>query len=85
MLLIRTGGTLVSAHLCLPHLVGTPPTIQITCSDGTHGWGDGGQWGAGEPIKAAVESVLAPRIIGKRVQPTVLWEEMYVTKMCITK
>ena len=43
----------------------------------TIGWGEAGQYGPLEPVAAAIEHVLAKRIIGKSVQPTVVSEELY--------
>jgi len=41
------------------------------------GWGEAGQYGPPEPTAAAIEHVLAPRIIGEKVQPTVVSELLY--------
>eukprot|EP00947_MAST-08B_sp_MAST-8B-sp1_P004306 g4306.t1 len=41
------------------------------------GWGEGGQYGPGEPVAAIIDDVLGPMLVGRKVQPTRLWEEMY--------
>jgi len=41
------------------------------------GWGEAGQYGPAEPVASAIKDVLAKRIIGKEVQPTVISEELY--------
>ena len=41
------------------------------------GWVEGGQYGPGEPVAAIVDDVLGPMLLGRVVQPTRLWEEMY--------
>eukprot|EP00467_Chlorarachnion_reptans_P012357 CAMPEP_0114532082 /NCGR_PEP_ID=MMETSP0109-20121206/26458_1 /TAXON_ID=29199 /ORGANISM="Chlorarachnion reptans, Strain CCCM449" /LENGTH=419 /DNA_ID=CAMNT_0001715087 /DNA_START=54 /DNA_END=1314 /DNA_ORIENTATION=+ len=51
--------------------------VKITTKDGLQGWGEAGQYGPPEPVATAIEHVLGPRIIGKRVQPTKISEELY--------
>lgn len=41
------------------------------------GWGEAGQYGPPEPTATAIQHVLAPRIIGLPVQPTVVSELLY--------
>lgn len=36
------------------------------------GWGEAGQYGPPEPVAAAIERVLAPRVLGQPVQPAVI-------------
>jgi len=50
--------------------------VKIRSGD-TVGWGEAGQYGPPEPVAAAIEHVLAKRIIGRQVQPTVVSEELY--------
>merc|ERR1719357_331539 len=50
--------------------------VKITAG-GVSGWGEAGQYGPPEPTAAAIEHVLAPRIIGEKVQPTVVSELLY--------
>jgi D-galactarolactone cycloisomerase len=51
--------------------------VRITAENGLTGWGECGQYGPAEPVAACIEHVLAPRVIGRDVHPTQLWEEMY--------
>ncbi len=52
--------------------------VRITTDDGLVGWGEGGQYGPGEPVAAAVVDVLGPRLLGRAAdQPVRLWEESY--------
>ena len=41
------------------------------------GWGEGGQYGPGEPVAAVIDDVLGPMLLGRAVRPTRCWEEMY--------
>mmetsp|Transcript_30093 Transcript_30093/g.52873 ORF Transcript_30093/g.52873 Transcript_30093/m.52873 type:complete len:445 (+) Transcript_30093:175-1509(+) len=50
--------------------------VKITSGD-LVGWGEAGQYGPPEPVATCISHVLAPRIIGKRVQPTRIWEDLY--------
>jgi len=50
--------------------------VKVTAGD-KYGWGEAGQYGPPEPVAAAIKHNLAPRIIGKRVQPTRIYEELY--------
>ena len=50
--------------------------VKITSGD-LSGWGEAGTYHPPEPVAAAIEHVLAKRIIGKSVQPTVISEELY--------
>lgn len=52
--------------------------VRVRTEDGLVGWGEGGQWGPAEPVAAAIEHVLAPRLVGAdALQPTRIWEELY--------
>ncbi|CAL4149353.1 unnamed protein product [Meganyctiphanes norvegica] len=50
--------------------------VKITSGD-ISGWGEAGQYGPPEPVAAAIEHVLAKRVIGKSIKPTVIHEELY--------
>jgi len=50
--------------------------VKITSGD-LAGWGEAGQYGPPEPVAAAIEHVLAKRIIGKAIQPTVVSDDLY--------
>lgn len=52
--------------------------VRIETDDGTVGWGEGGQYGPSEPVAACVDSVIAPRLIGRDpTEPVRIWEELY--------
>ncbi len=52
--------------------------VRIETDDGLVGWGEGGQYGPGEPVAACVDAVLAPRLIGRDpTEPVRIWEELY--------
>jgi D-galactarolactone cycloisomerase len=52
--------------------------VRIRCSDGTEGWGEGGQYGPPEPPATCIRDVLGPRLIGRNPeQPGVIFEELY--------
>lgn len=52
--------------------------VRITTDEGIYGWGEGGQYGPPEPVKAAIETVLAPLLIGKNpLDKDILWHQMY--------
>lgn len=52
--------------------------VRLTTSDGLIGWGEGGQYGPPEPVRAVVESVLAPQLRAMdRIEPGVVWEALY--------
>ena len=52
--------------------------VRITSDDGLIGWGEGGQYGPPEPVATCIDDVLAPRLIGQRVdEPVRIWEETY--------
>jgi D-galactarolactone cycloisomerase len=52
--------------------------VRVETSSGLAGWGEAGQYGAAEPVAAAIHSVLAPMLLGQDPrQPEVLWERMY--------
>ncbi len=50
--------------------------VKIT-SGSRVGWGEAGQYGPPEPVATAIEHVLGPRILGLRVQPTKIHDELY--------
>ncbi|MFE7505415.1 mandelate racemase/muconate lactonizing enzyme family protein [Promicromonospora sp. NPDC057488] len=52
--------------------------VRLTTDDGVVGWGEGGQYGPAEPVQAAIESVLGPRLLELGVtDPAVVWEHLY--------
>ena len=52
--------------------------LRVETDAGLFGWGESGQYGAAEPVAAAVHSVFAPVLIGQDpCQPEVLWDRMY--------
>ena len=54
--------------------------VKMTTDSGIIGWGEGGQYGPPEPVKACIENVLAPTLIGKcPLNRVVLSEAMYAT------
>ncbi|MEM7508220.1 MAG: mandelate racemase/muconate lactonizing enzyme family protein [Pseudomonadota bacterium] len=53
--------------------------VRIETDQGLTGWGEGGQWGPGEPVAAVIDQVLGPRLVGRDpTEPVRLWEENYV-------
>lgn len=52
--------------------------VRVETDDGLVGWGEGGQYGPPEPVRACIESVLAPRLLGRSPHEAGrLWEEFY--------
>ncbi len=51
--------------------------VRLTGDNGLTGWGECGQYGPAEPVASCLADVLAPRILGREVEPTRLWEELY--------
>jgi D-galactarolactone cycloisomerase len=52
--------------------------VKIETDEGIYGWGEGGQYGPAEPVKACVDFVLAPLIIGRDpLEKGRLWHELY--------
>ena len=52
--------------------------VKIETDEGLTGWGEGGQYGPPEPVKACVDAVLGPLLIGKDpATPVVHWENGY--------
>jgi len=52
--------------------------VSIETDAGLTGWGEGGQYGPGEPVAACVDHILAPRLIGRDpTSPTVINDELY--------
>jgi len=50
--------------------------VRITSGD-LSGWGEAGQYGPPEPVASAIKDVLAKRIIGEEIQPTVISDMLY--------
>ena len=56
----------------------TSMIVEVIGDDGTSGWGEGGQWGPTEPVANVIDSILAPRLIGRNVhEANRIWEELY--------
>lgn len=54
--------------------------VRLTTSDGVVGWGEGGQYGPAEPVKACIDAVLAPRLLAMPdASPAVVWDQLYAT------
>lgn len=52
--------------------------MRVATDEGIYGWGEGGQYGPAEPVKAAIEHVLKPLLIGKDpLDKDILWHRMY--------
>ena len=52
--------------------------VRIETDSGLVGWGEGGLWGAPEPVAAMIDHVLTPRIMGKNpLHMDVIWERLY--------
>ena len=52
--------------------------VRIETDTGLVGWGEGGLWGAPEPVAAMIDHVLTPRIIGQNpLHMDVIWERLY--------
>ncbi|MEW1986275.1 mandelate racemase/muconate lactonizing enzyme family protein [Pseudarthrobacter oxydans] len=52
--------------------------VRLTADDGTVGWGEGGQYGPAEPVKACIEYVLGPQLLAfGDCSPGVVWENLY--------
>ena len=52
--------------------------VRIETDTGLVGWGEGGLWGAPEPVAAMIDHVLTPRIMGKNpLHMDVIWERLY--------
>ncbi len=52
--------------------------VRIDTDEGVYGWGEGGQYGPAEPVKACIDNVLSPMIIGKDpLDKGILWDYMY--------
>jgi len=50
--------------------------VKVTSGD-LSGWGEAGHYGPAEPVAAAIEHVLGQRIIGKSIQPAVIYDDLY--------
>lgn len=52
--------------------------VRVETDTGQVGWGEGGQYGPPEPVRSAVDAVLAPMLIGEDPRtPGVHWERGY--------
>ena len=52
--------------------------VRIETDQGIYGWGEGGQYGPPEPVKACVDHVLAPMLLGRDpMDKGILWADMY--------
>jgi D-galactarolactone cycloisomerase len=52
--------------------------VRLTSSDGHVGWGEGGQYGPPEPVRSAIDDVLAPLLLEMRdPSPAVAWDTFY--------
>lgn len=52
--------------------------VCVETSDGLIGWGEGGQYGPGEPVAACIDHVLAPALLGQDPRDRRrLWHQMY--------
>ena len=52
--------------------------VRIETDTGLVGWGEGGQYGPPEPVAAAIDHVLAPKLIGRDpCEPVRIWDELY--------
>ncbi len=52
--------------------------VKLTTTDGLVGWGEGGQYGPAEPVKACIDAVLGPQLLAMDdAAPSVVWEILY--------
>jgi len=52
--------------------------VEVITDSGLIGWGEGGQYGPGEPVAVFIDTILKPRLIGKNpLNISVLWEDMF--------
>ncbi|MET7966284.1 mandelate racemase/muconate lactonizing enzyme family protein [Micromonospora sp. NPDC005305] len=52
--------------------------VRLTSSDGLVGWGEGGQYGPPEPVRSAIDDVLAPLLLSMPTAgPSVVWDALY--------
>ncbi len=52
--------------------------VKIETDEGIYGWGEGGQYGPAEPVKACIDHVLAPAIMGRDpLDKGIIWNELY--------
>lgn len=52
--------------------------VRIETDDGIVGWGEGGQYGPSEPVKACIDHVLTPILLGlDPLSTNVIWETLY--------
>ncbi|TQM13329.1 mandelate racemase/muconate lactonizing enzyme family protein [Pseudonocardia kunmingensis] len=56
----------------------TSMLVRVTSTDGVVGWGEGGQYGPAEPVKACIDEVLAPQVLAMpEAMPAVVAETLY--------
>lgn len=52
--------------------------VRVDTDEGVVGWGEGGQYGPPEPVKACIDAVLGPMLVGQDPRtPAVHWENGY--------
>jgi D-galactarolactone cycloisomerase len=52
--------------------------VEIETDEGITGWGEGGQYGPAEPVRACIDSVLAPALVGCDPRtPGMHWDRLY--------
>jgi D-galactarolactone cycloisomerase len=52
--------------------------VRVETDDGLVGWGEGGQYGPAQPVRACIDEVLAPALLGAELTaPQLLWEASY--------
>lgn len=52
--------------------------VKIETDEGIYGWGEGGQYGPAEPVKAVIDHILTPLLLGRNpIDKGILWDEMY--------
>ena len=54
--------------------------VRVATDEGIVGWGEGGQHGPGEPVKACIDAVMGPRVLGDNpLERGRIWETLYAT------
>lgn len=52
--------------------------VKVETDEGIYGWGEGGQYGPAEPVKAVIDNILTPMLMGRDpLDKGILWDEMY--------
>ena len=52
--------------------------VSIETDTGIVGWGEGGQYGPPDPVASCIESVMAPKLLGRDpTEPVAIWEDLY--------